>query len=146
MSRDLDLKNGRVKLRLEFTSYTGIRIAFIAPSPKITDITDQKTFTVNDASLLRVGYVMRLFEDGPLDIDLNPTEGSYLPDLPNVIESIVGNIVTMRDAFTTTLSVGLWFKFADYDNVSAEQKARYAFVGPNTGFFVDGSKTYQIVF
>jgi len=146
MSRDLDLKNATVKLNLEFTSYTGIRIAFIAPSPKITAITNQKTFTVNDASLLRVGYVMVLFEDGPLDIDLNPTAGSYLPDSPNVIESILGNVVTMRDAFSSTLSLGLWLKFADYDNASAEQKARYAFVGPNSGFFVDGSKNYQIVF
>jgi hypothetical protein len=146
MSRDLDLKNARVRIRLEFTSYTGIRIAFIAPSPKITAVTDQKTFTVNDASLLRKGYVMVLFEDGPLDINSNPTAGSYLPDSPNVIESILGNVVTMRDAFTSPLSIGLWLKFADYDSASEEQKARYAFVGPNSGFFTDGSKTYQIIF
>lgn len=146
MSRDLDLKNGRVRLRLEFTSYTGIRIAFIAPSPKITAVTDQKTFTVNDGSLLRKGYVMVLFEDGPLDINSNPTAGSYLPDAVNVIESVVGNVVTMRDAFTSPLTVGLWLKFADYDNASEEQKARYAFVGPNSGFFTDGSKNYQVIF
>lgn len=146
MSRDLDLKNARVRIKLEFTSYTGIRIAFIAPSPKITAVTNQKTFTVDDASLLRVGYVLVLFEDGPLDIDLNPTAGSYLPDSPNVIESILGNVVTMRDAFTTTLTVGLWAKFADYDSASEEQKARYAFVGPNSGFFTDGSKNYQVIF
>ena len=146
MSRDIDLKAGTVKLNLEFTSYTGIRIAFIAPSPKITAITNQKTFTVNDASLLKAGYVMQLFEDGPLDIDLNPTIGSYLPDSPNVIESILGNVVTMRDNFVTTLTIGLWFKFADYDHVSELQKARYAFVGPNSGTFTDGSKTYQVIF
>jgi hypothetical protein len=146
MSRDLDLKAGTVKLDLEFTSYTGIRIAFIAPSPKITAITNQKTFTVNDASLLKAGYVMQLFEDGPLDIDLNPTIGAYLPDSPNVIESILGNVVTMREDFTSTLSVGLWFKFADYDHVGELQKARYAFVGPNSGTFTDGSKTYQVIF
>lgn len=146
VSRDLDLKNGRVRVRLEFTSYTGIRIAFIAPSPKITAITDQKTFTVNDASLLQAGYVMTLFKDGPLDVDNNPTAGSYLPDSPNVIESIVGNTVTMRDAFTSPLEVGLWFKFADYDSASELQKARYAFVGQNSGFFNDGSKVYQIIF
>jgi hypothetical protein len=146
MSRDLDLKNGRVRIRLEFTSYTGIRIAFIAPSPKITAITDQKTFTVDDGSLLRKGYVMTLFEDGPLDLEGDPTPGSYLPDSPNVIESVVGNVVTMREEFTSTLEVGLWLKFADYDHASEEQKARYAFIGPNSGVFDDGSKTYQIVF
>lgn len=146
MSRDLDLKAGTVKLNLEFTSYTGIRVAFIAPSPKITAVSNQKTFTVTDASLLKAGYVMQLFEDGPLDIDLNPTIGSYLPDSPNVIESILGNVVTMREDFTSTLSAGLWFKFADYDHVSELQKARYAFVGPNSGTFTDGSKTYQVIF
>jgi len=146
MSRDLDLKNARVRLRLEFTSYTGIRIAFIAPSPRIASITDQRTFTLDDASLLRVGYVMKLFKDGPLDGDGNPTPGSYLPDGPNVIESIVGNTVTMRDAFSSTLQADLWLKFADYDSASEEQKARYAFIGPNTGLFTDGSKTYQVIF
>jgi hypothetical protein len=146
MSRDLDFKSATVKFKLEFTSYTGIRIAFIAPSPKITALDNQKTFTVNDASLLRVGYVMQLFQDGPLDLESNPTEGSYLPDLPNVIESIVGNIVTMRDDFISTLALGLWFKFADYDNVNELQRARFAFVGQNAGFFFDGSKTYQVVF
>jgi hypothetical protein len=146
MSRDLDFKQATVKLRLEFTSYTGIRIAFIAPSPKITALTNQKTFTVTDASLLRDGYTMRLFQDGPLDIDSNPTAGDYLPDSVNVIESIVGNVVNMRDEFTSPLTLGLWFKFADYDNASELQKARYAFVGQNTGLFNDGSKTYQIVF
>lgn len=145
MSRSIDIDRGTVKYALEFTSYTGIRIPFIGPSPKITAVTDQKTFTVDDASCLKEGYPILLFEDGPL-VDGDPTAGSYLPDGLNVIQSIVGNIITMEDSFTTTLEIDFWIKLPDYNDAIEEQRARYAFIGENTGFFFDGSKSYQIIY
>lgn len=146
MSRSIDLGNKTVKTKLDFTSYTGIRIAFIAPSPRIVTVIDQKTIEVSDASCLRKGWTIRLFEDGPLDIENNPTNGSYLPDAINTIDSIVGNVVTFTNEFTSILSNKVTVKMADYDNATEEQRARYAFIGSNTGFFSDGSKSYQIIF
>jgi hypothetical protein len=146
MSRDVNLNDVTVKLGLEFTSYTGIRLAFIAPSPRITNVISQNQIEVDDASCLRKGYVMRLFKDGADDIEGNPTIGSYLPDDANVIQSIDGNIVTMTDDFVSTLGTDIVLKFADYDNASEEQRARYGFIGENSGFFNDGSKVYQIIF
>ena len=146
MSRSIDLTKGLVAYKLEFTSYTGIRIPFIGPAPKMVNIVDQSTFEVDDAACLVIGEPILLFKDGALDGFGNPTAGSYLPDTINIIQSIIGNIVTVSSPYITTLSVGLWVKLPDYNEASDEQKAKYAFIGENTGFFSDGSKSYQIIF
>jgi hypothetical protein len=146
MSRSVDLDRATVIYKLEFTSYGGIRVPFIGPSPKITNVVSQSSFEVDDASALQVGYPIVLFQDGALDGLGNPTAGDYLPDGLRLIESIVGNVVTVNSAFSTTLLVDFWVKLPDYDEAIDEQKARYAFIGENTGFFSDGSKSYQIIF
>lgn len=146
MSRSIDLGKSQVTYKLEFTSYTGIRIPFIGPSPKVTVVADQKTFELDNAACLNVGDRVVLLKDGDLDIDSNPTAGSYLPDTFRTIDSIVGNIVIVDTDFTSILEVGLWVKLPDYDEATSDQKAKYAFVGENTGFFNDGSKSYQVIF
>ena len=146
MSRSIDLTKALVTYKLEFTSYTGIRIPFIAPSPKIVSIVDQSTIEVDDAACLAIGERHLLFKDGDLDGLGNPTAGGYLPDSVHTIESILGNIVTFTAPWTTTLELGLWLKLTDYDEATDEQKAKYAFIGENTGFFNDDSKSYQIIF
>lgn len=146
MSRSIDLSKLVVTYKLEFTSYTGIRIPFIGPSPKITNVISQTSIEVDDAACLQVGEPWLMFKDGDLNILGNPTAGSYLPDTARIIESIVGNVVNFTTAWDTTLEVDFWLKLPDYDEASGEQKAKYAFIGENTGFFNDGSKSYQIIF
>ena len=104
-----------------------------------------KTIEVDNAECLKVGFTIRLFKDGP-EVMGNPTAGSYLPDDVNIIESIVGNTVTFTNDFISVLGTDIVLKMADYDLASEEQKARYAFIGENAGFFNDGSKSYQIIF
>jgi len=145
MSRSIDLKKAIVKTKLDFTSYTGIRIAFIAPSPRITNVISSKSVEVDNAECLKVGYLIKLFKDGPI-VDGDPTIGSYLPDDINIIESIVGNVVNFTSDFVSVLGTDIVLKMADYDEANEEQKARYAFIGDNSGFFNDGSKSYQIIF
>jgi hypothetical protein len=145
MSRSIDLSKAVVKYKLEFTSYTGIRIPFIGPSPKITVVTDQKTFEVNDASCLEVGDRVLLFKDGPIVLG-DPTAGSYLPDTVRTIELINGNEVTVNAAFVSALGTDITIKLPDYDEATVDQKSKYGFIGENTGFFNDGSKSYQIIF
>jgi len=145
MSRSIDLKSGIVTTRLEFTSYTGVRLAFIAPSPRIVTVIDQKTITVDDAACLKVGYKIKLFKDGPLVLG-DPTAGSYLPDADNTITSIVGNQVTFLNDFVSVLGTDIITKMSDYDEASEDQRASYGYVGENSGFFSDGSKSYQILF
>jgi hypothetical protein len=145
MSRSIDLDKAVVRYKLEFTSYTGIRIPFIGPSPKIVSVVNQRTFTVTDASCLTIGDHVTLFKDGPIVLGA-PTAGSYLPDSFRVIEFINGNEITVNSDFDSTLGNDITVKLPDYDEATISQKAKYAFVGSNTGFFNDGSKSYQIIF
>lgn len=146
MSRSIDLEKSVVRYALEFTSYTGIRVPFIGPSPKIVSITSQSVFELSDASCYSVGDRIVLFQDGAPDFLSNPTAGDYLPDGTRIIQSIVGNTITVSAVFTTTLAINMWVKLPDYDEATEEQISKYAFIGENAGFFNDGSKSYQIIF
>lgn len=146
MSRSIDLERSIATFKLEFTSYTGIRIPFIAPSPKVSAVASQRVVTVDSADGLQVGYQVNIFKKGLPDSFGNPTAGEYLPDSSNTIESINGNEITFVNEWTTTLENDFILKMSDYEEANDEQKARYAYIGSNTGFFNDGSKNYQIIF
>jgi hypothetical protein len=138
LSRSIDFNTKRVTLDLEFTSFAGIRIGLIAPSPTISNVIDQKTFDVPDGSCYKAGYVVRIWSDS-----LN----TYLPDPINVIDNINNNTITMVNDFDTPLVAGLRLKFSTYDDADADQRARYAYTVGNTNVFsIDGSKGYQILF
>lgn len=137
ISKAVDFNTGLVIYDLEFTSFSGIRIGLIAPSPFISNITSQKTFDVPDGSCYKAGYAVRIFDSVGND---------YLPDAVNIINNVSGNTITMVNDFTTALNTNLRLKFATYDDADADQRARYAFTGSNSGFFDDGSKNYQILF
>lgn len=132
-------KGSTVNFTLEFTSYTGIRLGLISPSPKLDLlITDQKTFTVPDGDCYRQGYRLRLFDN---------VNNVYFSDPVNTILSVVGNVVTMENNFTTILGVNVTLKLSGYDEASGSQRARYAYISPDAGVFtIDNSKSYQIIF
>lgn len=60
-SQTIDLSSAVTTMVFDYTSYSGIRAAFIGPSPKITSVTSQKIVEVDNASCLRVDYPMKLF-------------------------------------------------------------------------------------
>ena len=128
-----------ISFGLEFSSYTGIRIGIIQPSPKLDlAITDQKTFTVPDGTCYGVGYKLILFDN---------INNVYFSDPINEIESILGNVITMKNNFITTLGANVSLYFSDYENVSGDQRAIYMFTAPDTNIFInDSSKAYQIIF
>jgi len=132
-------KDPNIGLGLEFTSYTGIRIGLISASPALTGvITSQKEFEVPDGACYGPGYRLRLFDN---------VLNTYLPDPINTVESISGNVLTMTNDFVTVLGANVSLYFADYDNSNGDQRAKYAYVAPDTGIFViDNSKAYQIIF
>ncbi len=137
MSRAIDLNTGTVKFKLNFTAYTGIRAGAIAPAPFLTGVTSQTVFTIADASCWRVGDKVRLW---------NSLTNTYTADAVNTITDITGTTITVQDAFTTTLVTTLILKVADYNDASSRQRGAFAFVGEASGFFDDGSKSYQILF
>jgi len=137
LSKSVDFNTGIVRYDLQFTSFSGLRIGLIAPSPNIVSFTDQKTITVPDGSCYKPGYVLRLWSD---------TLNDYLPDPLNIVDTVNGNILTMVNDFSTTLLTTQRLRFPIYDNANEDQIARFAFSAPNTGFFDDGTKAYEIIF
>jgi len=137
MSKSFNFDTKRVSFKLQFTSFANLRIGLIAPSPLISSVVDQRTFTVPSGSQFKAGYFLRLFNVGSND---------YYADVKNEIDSVVGNTITMKDNFSTTLTTSIKIKFPVYSDCSSLQTGKYAFIGPDSGFFVDGTKTYQILF
>lgn len=137
LEKGINFQTGFVKYKLIFTSYSNLRIGVIAPAPFLSlAIIDQKTFLVPDGDCYGVGYALKLWDS------LNNV---YLPDPTNRIASIDGNQITMENDWISILSSNVVLKFADYDEASNEQRAKYAFVGVPGDFFPDGSKAYQII-
>lgn len=137
MSRSIDQDNGTLKFRLEYTSFTGLRVPFIAPSPLIVSVTDQKTFEVPDGACYGVGHALRLWDDTTL---------TFYPDAVNFIEEINGNIITMANNFTTILTSNIRLKMSGYLDTIIDQQNRNSFIGNNGANFEDNTKPYSILF
>jgi len=139
ISKAVNIASGDVKFGLSFTSFSGIRQCYIAPSDVIISVGNQKTITVGAGrgDNYRKGWKMRLFS---LITD------EYTADVVNEIESVVGDVITFKNNWTTTLVANDYrIKFADYDDVTEQQK-RFCFVSAGTNEFGDGRPPYQISF
>jgi hypothetical protein len=131
-------QDANIRWKLAFTSYSGIRIGKISPSPTFT-IGDQSTITVPATIGLcyKIGYRVRLWD---------ALTNSYEADPVNEITGISGDTLTFGTPWVTTLGAEHLLFFADYDQVNEDQKARFAFVSPDSNVFLsDSSKAYEIV-
>lgn len=137
MSKAFDLNSKRLEFKLQFTSFSNLRVGIIAPSPLIVSVIDQKTFEVPDGSQYLPGYFLKIFDDVAND---------YFPDAPIAIASIDGNIITMESDFSTVLTPAVRVKFPCYSESSDLQTSKYGYIAPNSGFFSDGTKAYEILF
>jgi len=137
VNRSFNSATGVLKFGFRFTSYTNLRQGLISPSPFLDlAIDSQFTFEVPDGSCYKVGYVLKLWDYA---------SNAYHTDPVNTVHSINGNFITMTNAWTTPLTSNEVLFFADYDEVDADQKSRYAFIVNDTDFFTDGSKGYEII-
>lgn len=139
VSKAVNYSNGDVKFGLSFTSFSGVRQCYLAPSDVIISFTSQKSVTVGAGrgDLYRKGWKMRLYSENTND---------YAPDAVNEIESVVGDVVTFKNNWTTTLVANEYrIKFADYDDVTEQQK-RFCFISAGSSDFPDGKPPYQISF
>lgn len=137
MSKAFDFDSKRVSFKLQFTSFSNLRVGLIAPSPFIVSVTDQKTFDVPDGSQYLAGYFLRLW---------NTATNAYYADTAIEIESVVGNTITMKSNFSTTLTTSVKVKFPSYSDSSDLQKGKYAYTAPSSDIFSDGTKAYEIIF
>lgn len=130
---------GTVSYQLAFTSFSGLRQCFIAPSETIVNVIDQKTVVlpVGTGSHYREGWVMQLYDTNTRD---------FVPTERNVIESISGDTITFVNNWVTTLGAfNFKIKFAPFEEVIEQQK-KFCFVSIDSSNFDDGTKPYQITF
>jgi hypothetical protein len=139
ISKAVNFTSGDVRFGLSFTSFSGVRSCYIAPSDVILTFSDQRTVTVGAGrgDCYRRGWKMRLFS-------LNTDD--YTLDAINEIESVVGDVITFKNDWSTILTNNEYrIKFADYDDVTEQQK-RFCFISAGSDDFSDNRPPYQITF
>ncbi len=136
IERGINWKTGDVKFKVAFTSFTGIRECYLAPSDIITSITSQKIINIGAGrgTLYKSGWKMRLYDESTRD---------YANIQVNEIFSIVGDVITFVDNWITTLTINHRIMFCDYDDATDTQK-RYCFISDDGLNFTDNTKSYQI--
>jgi hypothetical protein len=136
LERGINWKTGDVKFKLGYTSFTGIKECYMAPSDSIVSFTTQKSLTIGAGrgELYRPGWKLRLYSNVSRD---------YVSSQVNEIDTIVGDVVTFKDDWADALSTNFRVMFADFDDVT-EQQRRYCFIS-NAGLpFSNGDLTYEV--
>lgn len=155
VSRAINYLSGDVTFKLQYTSYNGIRGAYIAPCTPIIGAQSQSVFEfpAGRAREYSVGYVIRLWDKtvtttiGTPPFQQTFDVGEYVPgETRTIIEIDEDNdLITVDAPFTTLLDPAKHLiRFGEYDQVNEDQK-KYAFVGEESGGdFDDGSSPYKI--
>jgi len=151
ISRALNHITGDVTFKLQYTSYAGIRGAYIAPCTSIVGVQSQQAFEfpAGRAAEYEIGWKVRLW-DMTVEVDYGGelfVVGAYTGDgVRTIVDIDVANDIIFIDSpFTTILNdTDFAIRFATYDEVNSSQK-KFAFVGETTGGdFDDGASAYKI--
>lgn len=136
LERGINWKTGDVRFKVGFTSFTGIRECYLAPSDKITSVVGQKVVNIGAGRgvLYKVGWKMRLYSESLRD---------YASAQVNTISAIVGDQISFEDDWSTPLTINHRIMFCDYDDAVGSQK-KYCFISDNGLNFSDNRKSYQI--
>ena len=138
ISRAINYQTFDVIFKLQFTSFTLLRSAYIAPARVAATIVSQKKVTLGAGAgdLYEVGWKILLWDEVGL---------AYTADSLNEIAAIEGDTITFANDWTTPLTPGNFrLKFPDYDDATESQK-RYCFISEGGLNFSDGRKAYQIL-
>lgn len=164
IEKGINWETSDVKIRLAFTSFTGVRECYLAPSDAMTFVTAaQFTIGAGRGLLYTPGWKMRLYSN---------IERDYFSSQINEIASIVDDTINFVDEWEDTAEVRLMTEddelltqededyllvvrqvaaneirmmFADYDDCVLSQQ-RYCFISAGNTNFSDGKKPYQITF
>jgi len=159
LERGINYKTGDVTFKVGFTSFTGIRECYLAPSDTVLHFDTPRIVNVGAGrgSLYQVGWKMRLYSNVTRD---------HHSEQVNEIVGINGDVITFdndwtgfylakEDGFALLQEDGSFIltkglednemriMFADYDQVTEMQK-RYCFISAGSAPFADGKKPYQI--
>jgi hypothetical protein len=139
IQKNINILTGDCRFQLSFTSFTGVKICYLAPSDTITSFVSQKVVNIGAGrgDNYRAGWKMRLYNNSDRDL---------VDSQVNTIESINVDQITFVDDWDETL-VNNRFRmmFADYDDV-VEQQKKFCFISSGSNEFSDGKSPYKISF
>ncbi len=139
IQKSLNWETGDCTFQLAFTSFTGVRQCYIAPTATVVSHSGQSQFTLGAGvgDNWRKGWKVRLF---------NNVTGVWESDPVNEILSVVGDVVNFVDPWATTIVDSTHrLTFCDYDEATDQQK-RFCFISDDGLPFGDGKPSYQISF
>lgn len=136
VSRSINYQTGDVILKLAFTSYTGLRLCYIAPSDTFNSVASDTvgSLSAGRGDAWNAGWKCRLWDN---------VANEYATDQVNEIASIDGDEITFTDAWDVTLTANHRLKFPDFDDATTEQR-RYCFTSINNQDFSNDEKQYKI--
>ena len=137
LKKSIDYATAQVKPIYVFTSYRNVRRGLIAPHGDVATViaSNKVTLSSGQGALLKTGWVLQLYSSVTCLL-LEPTLSE--------ITIIDGDNITFNNNFTNLAAGTTRLRFAGYNDSSADQKARYAYIVTNSGLFADGSGGYQI--
>ncbi len=137
VSRAINYQTGDVQMKLAYTSFTGVRSCYLAPASNFISAASDSvgTLALDAGAMWQVGWKVRLWDR---------VSDEYATAQVNGIKSINGDEITFADPWGVTLTANHKLKFADYDDVTAEQK-RYCFISPTGLDFSTIEKSYKII-
>jgi len=137
LRKSINYATGLVNASYVFTSYINLRRGLIAPSDVVASVISSSKITVGAGRgvLYKVGYVLNLYSTATCLV----VDGGN-----NTIIDVTGDTLTFANPFTSLFATTRFLRFADYDFVSDEQRAKYMFIVGGSGVFGDGSGGYKI--
>ena len=132
-------RKGTVKFDVGFTTYSGLREAFISPTDHATIINNQSSIDITTGRGLKwlVGWKVALYVDS----------FTREPDAVNEIATISGDTITFVTPWATTLTTAHYIKFPNFSELAAgADQFRYSFLSAGAANFPDGTPPYQITF
>lgn len=135
-SAGINWQAGEVTQKLLFTSFTGVRNCYLAPSDTFLSVQAQNQVTLGAGrgDLWQRFWAVRLWDK---------VAGDYTGDPVNFIASISGDVITFVNNWATTITTNHRLKFPDFDDAVDSQR-RYCFIN-RAGFdFSTGQESYKI--
>jgi hypothetical protein len=139
LKKSYEVSSGTVKYQLAFTSFSGIRQCFIAPSDTAISFVNQKTINIASGrgDCYRAGWKMKLYSNNTRE---------FLGPQVNTIQEIIGDqIIFENDWEYPLVDFVSRIMFADYDEVIEQQK-KFCFTNIENEPFDDGTGAYQVTF
>lgn len=163
LERGINWKTGDVKFKMGFTSFTGLRECFLAPSDSILEFITASQIRVGAGrgALYTVGWKMRIYNDSARDyvnsdvITITEIDGDLITFAADINTTVGDEMIGTEDGFSLLQQNGDFLllsvllnntfriMFADYDDVTTKQKL-YCFINQAGLSFNDNQKPYQV--